>query len=146
VPDDLAGLRTLFNAFHHFPPEQARSILQDAVDNGRGIAVFESVERSVPFIVVAAFLIMPMIWLSTPFIRPVSLGRLVLTYLIPVLPPAIWFDGLVSALRIYDPAELQALVEGVRGAERFEWRIGRHSLSKAQAGVTYLIGVPKAEG
>ncbi|HKU38234.1 MAG TPA: hypothetical protein VJR89_08805, partial [Polyangiales bacterium] len=31
VPRELTGFRTLWNAFHHFPPELARKILSDAV-------------------------------------------------------------------------------------------------------------------
>ena len=31
VPRELRGVRTLFNAFHHFPPEVATAILSDAV-------------------------------------------------------------------------------------------------------------------
>lgn len=143
VPDALPGFRTLFNAFHHFPPDTARAILQDAVDTGHGIGIFEAVERQAAFIAVAFFLIGPMVMLTTPFIRPLTLPRLLLTYLVPILPVAIWFDGIVSALRIYDPDELRALVDGLEGAERFEWRIDRVALSKAQAGVTYLVGVPK---
>ena len=41
MPDELGGFRTLFNAFHHFPPERARAILEDAVHKGQGIGVFE---------------------------------------------------------------------------------------------------------
>ena len=143
VPPDVPGFRTLINAFHHFPPDVARAILQDAVDKRRGIAVFESVERQAAFIVVSFFLIAPMVLLTTPFIRPFSLSRLALTYLVPILPAAIWFDGIVSSLRIYDPDELRELVAGVDGADTFDWHIERVALSKAQAGVTTLIGVPK---
>ena len=45
VPRDLRGLRTLFNAFHHFRPPAARRILEDAVDAAQPIAVVEIVGR-----------------------------------------------------------------------------------------------------
>ena len=41
VPAHLSGLRTLFTAFHHFRPPDARRVLQDAVAKGQGIAVLE---------------------------------------------------------------------------------------------------------
>src|ERR1700687_2488837 len=41
VPADLEGFRTMFSAFHHFPPTQARAILQNAVDARPGSCVFE---------------------------------------------------------------------------------------------------------
>jgi hypothetical protein len=41
VPAHLKGMRTLFEGFHHFKPEQARAILQDACQQGAAIGVFE---------------------------------------------------------------------------------------------------------
>jgi hypothetical protein len=45
VPPALEGFRTIFTSFHHFPPEEARAILQNAVDAGQSIGVFESRTR-----------------------------------------------------------------------------------------------------
>lgn len=47
VPASQRGVRTMFNAFHHFPPELARRILADAVAKRRAIAIFEGVDRRV---------------------------------------------------------------------------------------------------
>ncbi len=41
VPAELAGLRTIFNAFHHFRPASAARILGAAADARQPIAVFE---------------------------------------------------------------------------------------------------------
>ncbi len=41
VPGSLKGMRTLFNAFHHFPADEARAILKDAHDSRQPIGVFE---------------------------------------------------------------------------------------------------------
>ncbi len=38
----LTGVRTMFSAFHHFRPEDARAILTDAFDRRRAICIFES--------------------------------------------------------------------------------------------------------
>jgi hypothetical protein len=45
IPETLNGLRTMFSSFHHFPPYEARAILQNAVDAGEGICVFEVSRR-----------------------------------------------------------------------------------------------------
>ncbi len=45
VPAELGGFRTLLGAFHHFPPDVARSILADAAQKRRGLAVLEYTER-----------------------------------------------------------------------------------------------------
>lgn len=36
VPENLAGFRTMFTAFHHFRPADARAILADAVEKKSG--------------------------------------------------------------------------------------------------------------
>jgi len=50
VPADLRGARTVWNAFHHSRPEQARSILANAVADRQAIAVFEVVSRELPML------------------------------------------------------------------------------------------------
>src|ERR1043166_10090860 len=41
-PTKLAGVRTMFSAFHHFRPEAAKAILKDAFERRRTICIFES--------------------------------------------------------------------------------------------------------
>lgn len=142
VPAELSGFRTLFSSFHHFRPEQARAILADAVAAGRGIAIVEGTKRSLSLIVLA--LILPLfVLLATPFIRPFRLSRLFFTYLVPLLPLLIWFDGVVSSLRTYSPDELRALVAGIDGSEH-TWDIGELPVKPGQAPVTYLIATRNA--
>jgi len=140
VPDELAGFRTLFSAFHHFRPEQARAILGDAVRKHQGIAVFEGTYHSA--LAMFLMLLVPlMVFLMTPFIRPFRWSRLFWTYLIPVVPLVSLFDGLVSCLRTYSVAELRELVEGLE-AENYQWEIGELKSKANPIPVTYLIGVP----
>jgi hypothetical protein len=69
IPDELVGFRTLFSAFHHFRPEQARTILADAVRKRQGIAIFEGTYHSA--LAMSLMLLVPlMVVLMTPFIRP----------------------------------------------------------------------------
>jgi hypothetical protein len=140
VPMDLAGVRTLFDGFHHFPPAQARAILQDAVDQGRAIAVFELLRRSWPDVLMS--LLTPLYVLGlTPFIRPFRWSRLLFTYVIPVAPIAILWDASVSVLRCYSVGELRALVQTLEGAP-YRWELGTYR--HRGAGVTYLVGFPHA--
>lgn len=140
VPEALTGFRTLFASFHHFRPEQARAILADAVAKRQGIAVFEATARTIP--AVLGMLFVPLaVWLITPQIRPVRFSRLFFTYLIPVLPLAILFDGIVSCLRTYNPEELRELVAGLD--ESYTWEIGSEPVARSPIPITYLIGLPK---
>lgn len=55
VPAQLKGLRTQFLSFHHFKPQQAQAILQNAVIAQNPIAIFEIQERSFRSIVSMIF-------------------------------------------------------------------------------------------
>lgn len=139
VPETLSGFRTLFASFHHFRPAQARAILADAVEKRQGIAVFEGTARTVP--AVLGMLFVPLaVWLITPQIRPVRPAQLFWTYLIPVLPLVILFDGIVSCLRTYTPDELRELVAGL---DDYTWEIGSEPVPRSPIPITYLIGLPK---
>ncbi|HEY0017683.1 MAG TPA: hypothetical protein VGC13_15330 [Longimicrobium sp.] len=143
LPEGLTGFRTLFTAFHHFPPAAARAILADAVRGGQGIGVFEATQRSVPSIIATAF--SPLIvLLVTPFIHPFRWSRLFWTYVIPLVPLLVLFDGLVSCLRTYSPRELREMADSL-GAPGYTWEIGE-AKGRAPVPVTYLLGTPPRQG
>lgn len=140
VPEDLTGFRTIFNAFHHFPPEMARQILVDAVAKRQPIGVFEVVSRE-PVMLLAMLLLPLTVTLSLPLWRPFRWQWLLWTWLIPLMQPFILWDGLVSWLRIYSVEELRELVASI-DAPDWEWDIGTIKLGNAPAHATYLIGKP----
>lgn len=145
VPRELAGVRTLFNALHHFRPETARRILADAAASGRAIASFEVIARE-PLSLLGILLAPLWVALSLPFLRPFQWSWLPLTYLVPLLPLFVLWDGVVSWLRIYSPGELQALVDALepRHRDAYTWEIGRIRLAGPPVHASYLVGVPRA--
>lgn len=140
VPAELKGLRTQFLSLHHFRPEDAVLILQNAVDSGNPIALFETQERNLPSILAMIFSPVSVI-LTTPFICPFKTGRIIFTYLIPLVPLFILWDGIVSALRTYSVKEMHELVSKVKNHESYEWQIGKKK--SGPAAVPYLIGTKK---
>jgi hypothetical protein len=141
VPPRLAGFRTVFNAFHHFKPSDARKVLRSAVSARQPIGIFEIPERTV-FVVIATLLLVPIIvLLATPFIRPFRWDRLLFTYLIPLVPLTCMWDGFVSQLRAYTPDELSALATSL-GDVGYRWDAGKVRLKGSLAHLTYLIGLP----
>jgi hypothetical protein len=144
VSPALPGFRTLFTAFHHFDPPAAQAILQSAVDQRQGIAIFEQTQRS--FLGLLVMLVLPLLaWLFTPFLRPFRWSRFFWTYVIPAIPAVLLFDGLVSCLRSYEPDELRALVAQLSGpgpASGYLWEIGRARSPLSPIGITYLVGWP----
>jgi hypothetical protein len=139
IPARLKGFRTLFTAFHHFPPEEARKILADAVRNGQCIGVFEYTDRNVLHWVLPTLITPVTILLITPFLRPFSFGRFLWTYAIPVIPLITAWDCIISGLRTYLPQELLAMAREVDGGESYVWMAERIR----GGSLTYLIGTPK---
>jgi hypothetical protein len=136
IPSDLAGFRTMFSAFHHFGPAQARAVLSSAVANQRGIGIFEVARRGTRTLLAVLATPLLVLWL-TPQMRPFRWSRWLWTYILPVIPFVIGYDGIISCLRTYSRSELRELVSGL---DSYNWQIG-----EARSGflpVTYLIGQP----
>lgn len=140
VPAELSGPRVIFNGLHHFRPEAARRIVADAMQKGEGIAVFEVISRRPAHVLTFPFIFLAVL-LITPLIRPFSWGRLLWTYLIPLVPLLVMWDGVVSALRVYSQDELRALVDGL-SVENYTWEIGE--IASVGPPAPYLLGLPTA--
>jgi hypothetical protein len=140
LPRELAGFRTIFTSFHHFTPDEAVAILQNAADDGQGIGVFEAARRD--SLTILLTLLMPLAGLLTaPCARPFRISRLFWTYIIPVIPFVLFFDGVTSCLRAYSQKELSLLAAQVK-AKNYAWQIGEQSGGLAP--VTFLVGYPEA--
>ncbi|MDY7233184.1 hypothetical protein [Hyalangium rubrum] len=141
IPEELTGVRTLFEGLHHFPPERARALLADAAARSVPIAAFELTQRSLPYLLGQLLLVVPLVWGFTPLIRPVRWWRLVLTYLVPIIPLLVLWDGVVSSLRTYAPADLERLTTGLGADGGYRWSSGTQSVKGMV--ITYLIGQPE---
>src|SRR5215510_2499282 len=123
VPTELSGFRLVANGFHHFRPPEAVRVLADAVTKRQGIAVIEMVNRSVlAFLSIVVGLVLVLI--VTPFLKPFRVSRLIFTYLVPLVPLCLLWDGVVSCLRVYSPVELRELVSQL-DVNDYEWDIGK---------------------
>jgi hypothetical protein len=144
IPSHLKGMRTLFEGFHHFKPEQASTILQDAVEKKAAIGIFEASLKP-PFgsflLLLAPLTTLISYLLLTPFIKPRTLPRFFWTYLIPIVPLATCWDGVISLLRVYSLQELKDLTEPFQRKD-YIWEIGRASTGTPIFEFTYLLGYP----
>ena len=130
----------MFSAFHHFRPDAARAILRDAFEHGRTICVFESGSGTplgmaamwgVPFAVLALM----------PLARPLRCSHLLFTYVVPVLPLLVLWDGMVSMLRIYSPEQMRQLTADLQAPD-YPWEIGHIKVRGIPDRLPYLIGCP----
>jgi len=141
IGKDLKGFRTIFSAFHHFRPDTARKILEDAVTSRSGIAIFDGGDKNAA-VLLGMLLFHPILFfLLTPFFKPFRISRLIFTYLLPLIPLCTIWDGMVSVLRLYSPSDLDALTAGLPG-EGYFWRSGKVA-NRLGAKVTYLVGYPR---
>jgi hypothetical protein len=138
VNSDLSGLRTMIGSFHHLRENTAKSVLKDAQESNQPIAIFEGFGRNVQsFILLLPSIIMA--FLLMPFVRPFRWQNLFFTYLVPVLPLIVFFDGWVSFLRVYSPSELRDIVSQLPENEHYIWEIGTLGPQSAP----YIVGLPR---
>jgi hypothetical protein len=144
VPSDLVGMRTIFEGFHHFPPAEAADILADAARKGAAIGVFEA---SLPpkvkwlLLIISPFTTILGYLFLTPWIRPVTFTRIFWTYLLPLVPLATCWDGIISMLRVYSVEELADLIDPMK-KDGYTWEYGKAATGMAVFEFIYLLGYP----
>ncbi|MBI1185003.1 hypothetical protein GC194_12075 [bacterium] len=141
VPPREKGLRTMFLSFHHLQPDMATAVLRNAVEANEPMAVFELQDRSLPSLL-AMFVFAPLNAIITaPFTKPFKLTRLFFTFILPILPLVIWWDGVVSNLRTYNEKELRQLCQKADPEQRYHWQIEK--IKKGPGFILYLLGTKK---
>lgn len=144
VPPSLSGVRTMFTGLHHFSLEQVRSILTAAQQDGVGFAAFEATHRSWRGVLVALFIPI-LVLLFMPLVKPRRLAPLLLTYVPPLLPLLIWWDGFASTLRTHTADELRGLVAAIE-VPGYSWHIEEVGVKGAPIPVLQVIGRPERVG
>jgi ubiquinone/menaquinone biosynthesis C-methylase UbiE len=131
---------TMFSALHHFDLAEIQLIIDGCVKNGKGLFFVEAFPRHIRcFLPIFLYALVPL--LLNPFTTPKNkFSKFVLTYLIPVIPNAMLWDGIVSVLRIHTPEDLMALV----GKHHRSYQFSFKEVPIAFGGrVTVFMGMPK---
>jgi hypothetical protein len=144
IPTAIANgrARLLINALHHFPPELAQQLFADAVATGNGIFIAEPFDRN-PLRLMPLMAVAVLSFLAAPFFTTRARLQKALWFLSLVGPLASLWDGIVSTLRVYDEAELRAMVAPL--GDRFTWTFGHHHYGLGGRGY-YFWGVPRLPG
>jgi hypothetical protein len=141
VPEGERGVRTMICSLHHMRPETARSILRDAQQRGQPFVAFELSDNGPP--VALFWLAIPfafvMTFFVTPLVRPMTWQQLVFTYLVPVIPLFIAWDGAVSNARTYTVSDMEELVAPLR-ADGYRWETG--TVQGRGGRKAWLLGLP----
>lgn len=141
LPSSLKGMRTFFSSFHHFTPEQAVKILQDAVNNNMAIGIFESTQRH-PIDFIRALISPILMLVLLPFAKRMTWKKFIFTYIVPVTLFTNMWDYFVSNMRTYSTKELQGLISQL-DAPGYQWEIGKLWSVQAKCHVPFLVGYKK---
>ena len=101
-------------AFHHFPDDLARKILQSTLETSDGFAILELQDRRLGTLILMLgnFFVMFITTLWWFWKEPL---HLFLTYIVPIVPFIMTWDGVVSSLRTREFEEVMALIENTSG-------------------------------
>ena len=102
--------RSICSTFHHFRPDDARALVEDAIRNGSGLFILEPLQRNLRHFLLV-LLSGPFAYMLAPFFaRRFSVFSLLFCTLLPIIPLMVMWDGCVSALRMYTPDEIRAMI------------------------------------
>ncbi len=141
VSDNKEAIRTMICSLHHMKPDQAKAILKDAQSNQQYFLAYEISDNSfpkwiwwiaIPFSFITVFFV-------TPLVRPMSFGQLFFTYIIPILPIFIAWDGAVSNARTYTLEDMDLLTQDLQ-SENYQWKTG--AIKGKGGNKLYLMGIP----
>ncbi|MEM1413401.1 MAG: hypothetical protein AAGH15_00800 [Myxococcota bacterium] len=134
------GVYVIANGFHRLPGARARRVLGALVARRASFVVVEG-NNDHPWQAVGMFVFVPLTALLTaPFVQPFRLSRLLLTYLLPVLPLLLTLDGAAALFKLYAPADMDELF-GELAAESYGWRSGKAANGRGGK-ILYAVGHP----
>jgi len=139
IPHD--GVRTMICSLHHMRPEKAKEILQHAAEKRRPFFAFEISDNSLPALMwwLPFPMTIVMTLLLTPWVRPLTFQQIFFTYVIPILPVLIAWDGMVSNARTYTESDLKFLTQSM-SLEGYRFEIGTLRKPGLPLGMTYILG------
>lgn len=123
-------VRCLAGSFHHFDTAGAEAIIRDAIRMKNSIVIIEATQRSllgVLFFIAATLvgstLLFPLlVWSAgASLLSRSSALRFLFTFVVPLTPFFLMFDGVVSCLRTYSAAEYRELVRRCPGSDTYQW-------------------------
>ena len=143
LPDGERGGKVfrLFNlAFHHFDDPLAKRILYNSITTSDGFGIFELQARTFSSLLTIS-LIWPLMLLITPFYFWRSPGHLFFTYVVPIVPFVLVFDGYVSSLRTRTTQEILGMIGDKDVVKDWKFRSGSECHTYPTGEMTWFIGI-----
>lgn len=131
-------------AFHHFDDPLAAKILRNTLSTSSGFAILELQSRTLGSLL-TVLLIGPLLWLGSWYWFWGQWSHLFFTYVIPIVPAVVVFDGIVSSLRTRTPEEVLGLLtgeeEGRARREGWGFKWGGENHTQTGGEMSWFIGV-----
>ena len=134
--------RLFFLAFHHFDDPLATRIIRNTLVTSEGFGIFELQARTLSSLVTIT-LIWPLLLLVTPFYFWRSPGHIFFTYVIPIIPFVVVFDGYISSLRARTVDEIVQVIGKGKDMDEWEFKCGRECHTWPTGEMTWFVGLQK---
>lgn len=139
-PGDLpSGLRTMFNAFHHFDDCQKEKIVK--VHAPHGLMICEILEPKISDFIKIFFTTTIVQYFTCFFVKPFRFDRIFFTCILPLNIFTVTWDGLVSVLKSEIPRNYEKILREF-SKEDFELSSGSYSINFAR--VNWFLILPKS--
>lgn len=141
VDHNKQAVRTMVCSFHHMPPPVAKKILTDAFQKRQPLCIFEISDNSSPKALWwTAFPVgIILVLCVTPWVRPFTFRQFFFTYVVPILPICIAWDGAASNARTYTEGDLKELLKDLTAPD-YTWEIGTVRQKTNPGPMLYLLG------
>lgn len=111
----ILGMRTVFNAYHHFDEEGKSRLLRNHAPHGLFIAEVLQPNLFTGIKILFTTTILQLIF--CPFIKPFSWKRILFTYIIPINLFTITWDGIISVLKSQSISSMESNARKTLGEE-----------------------------
>lgn len=143
--DSKQVFRLFSLAFHHFPDPLAISILRNTLATSDGFAIVELQGRDVGSLF-TIFCMWPLLFMGSWWWFWGQWEHLFYTYVVPIVPFVVVFDGFISCLRTRRPHEVEGLINLAGGSEGWRFETGREVHTWTGGTMQYFIGVREKPG
>jgi hypothetical protein len=96
---DSQTLYTMFNAFHHFEPQEQAALVQKIMDAKSALVVVEVLKPNLWNCLLVTLASTLGVWVFFWWIRPFEWRRFLFTYLLPINVLTVWLDGIISIFK-----------------------------------------------
>ena len=133
-------------AFHHFPDPLAKAVLANTLETSSGFAIFELQARTLSSVLLIT-LMGPLLLLVTPICFWNDPVQLIFTYLVPIVPFVLVFDGYVSSLRTRTGEEVMQMIDslGPSASEDWEFSWGTKWHTRPIGDMTWFVGTKNSK-